>query len=154
MLNRVTKHKVNGTAQRDTMKTIALVAHDKLKMRMVTWCKEHVDELKYHRLVGTRGTAKIITERTSLNIHRMGHGPDGGDIEIASHIAVGMIDVLIFFRDVDVMHPHESDIQHLIRACISNNIPFALNKSTASLLIGEVSRLGNAEIYDNCATFG
>ena len=42
--------------------------------------------------------------------------------------------MLIFFIDPLGVHPHESDIQSLIRLAILRDIPTALSPSTANLL--------------------
>ena len=121
------------------MKTIAIVAQDKLKSEVVTWCENNRNTLKNCKLVGTAGTAALIYDTTSLSISSLKHGPSGGDIQIASHIIEGNIDMLIFFQDVNSTHAHENDIQSLIRTCVYNNIPFALNGATADILINELA---------------
>jgi methylglyoxal synthase len=131
------------------MKTIAIVAHDKLKSEVVTWCENNRNTLKNCKLVGTAGTANLIYDTTSLRISSLNHGPSGGDIQIASHIIEGNIDMLIFFQDVNSIHPHENDIQSLIRACINNNIPFALNSATADILISELADSSHTDEQEN-----
>jgi methylglyoxal synthase len=45
------------------------------------------------------------------------------------------LDMVIFFRDPLGMHPHEPDVQMLMRLCDVHDIPLATNPSTAKLLI-------------------
>ena len=78
------------------MKTIAIVAQDKLKSEVVTWCENNRNTLKNCKLVGTAGTAALIYDTTSLSISSLKHGPSGGDIQIASHIIEGNIDMSYF----------------------------------------------------------
>jgi len=116
------------------MKTIALIAHDTRKMDIAEWANYNKEKLKNFNLVGTSGTALIIKNITGLDVKTLGHGPDGGDIYIAKEILDGNIDKVIFLIDVKTPLGHEADIQALIRTCVLQNIPFALNRETANLL--------------------
>ena len=60
----------------------------------------------------------------------------GGDAQIAARITEGAVHAVIFFRDPMGKHPHEPDINMLLRQCDVHNIPLATNAATASLLIG------------------
>lgn len=116
-------------------KTIALIAHDTQKIILAEWANKHKKILKNFNLVGTKGTCEAIKNITGLNIKQLGHGPDGGDIVIASKVIENIIDVLIFFIDVRTPHGHEHDIQTLIRISVLTNIPIALNTQTADFII-------------------
>lgn len=120
-------------------KTIALVAHDNKKLEMAEWANYNKEFLKQFHLVGTQGTAKSIHNITGLTVDVMGHGPDGGDIIIAYEVLNHRIDYLFFFIDVRTPHGHEHDIQTLIRTCVLNDIPIALNRTTGDLMISALS---------------
>ena len=45
------------------------------------------------------------------------------------------LDMVIFFRDPLGKHPHEPDVQMLMRICDVHNIPMATNPATAELMI-------------------
>lgn len=47
----------------------------------------------------------------------MESGPSGGDIEIAGEVLRGDVDHLVFFIDPMTPHPHEADVQALLRIC-------------------------------------
>tara|TARA_Y100000004_G_scaffold1981_1_gene2474 strand:+ start:6 stop:383 length:378 start_codon:yes stop_codon:yes gene_type:complete len=116
-------------------KSIGLVAHDNKKLDMVQFCTKHKKRLKCYDLYATDGTASAINKVIpNLDINRIGHGPDGGDVHIAYNILEGNYDVLLFFIDTQTAHGHEHDIQTLIRTCATANIPFALNRATACLM--------------------
>ncbi len=115
--------------------TIGLIAHDNRKIRMLEWVNGNRELLKNYPLKGTEGTAKIVKDVTGLNVQAIGHGPEGGDVEIAYNILKGKINILIFFIDTMNPHGHEHDVQALIRTCVTNNIPFALNVATANSII-------------------
>ena len=117
------------------MKTIALVAHNEKKSVMLAWVKRHMDELKKSNLIGTTNTSEILNSVLDLNVKSFGHGPNGGDIILAAQILEGKIDEVIFFIDAETPHGHEHDIQTLIRTCVINNVPLALNVATADYLV-------------------
>ena len=115
--------------------TVALVAHDNRKIRMVEWVNSNRELLKAYQLKGTKGTAETVSDVTGLVVEPIGHGPEGGDIRIAYAILEGEIDVLVFFIDTMSAHGHEHDVQALIRACVTHNVPLALNVATANCII-------------------
>jgi len=117
------------------MKTIALVAHNEKKSIMLAWVKRHLDELKKHNLIGTSNTSELLNSVLDLNVKPFGHGPNGGDILLAAQILEGKVDEVIFLIDAETPHGHEHDIQTLIRTCVINNIPIALNLATADFLV-------------------
>lgn len=68
-------------------------------------------------------------------MERLLSGPIGGDAQIASMVASGIIEAVIFFRDPLDKHPHEPDVLMLMRLCDVHNIPLATNPATAELII-------------------
>jgi len=63
-------------------------------------------------------------------------GPLGGDAQIAAKVATGEIGAVIFFRDPLDKHPHEPDVNMLMRICDVHNVPLATNPATAIMIIG------------------
>lgn len=118
----------------ENKETIALVAHDEKKDEMVEWTQKNEKVLKDYRLVGTDGTAEKINRLTNLRVEDIGHGPQGGDLIIASEILRENIDILIFFIDTSTSHAHEHDIQSLRRTAI-DSIIYAANPQTANRII-------------------
>lgn len=116
------------------MKTLALIAHDGKKAEMVAFVKDHVHFLRKAKLVAT-GTTGSYIQQTGLDVELKLSGPKGGDAQIASLAAEGKIDGIIFFRDPLGKHPHEPDIQMLMRICDLWNVPLATNPATGSLII-------------------
>ena len=117
------------------MKTIALIAHNNRKTDLLNWVKENQESLRGYNLIGTTNTAKLINDLLELNIAPFGHGPSGGDILLAARILQGEVHKVIFFIDVETPHGHEHDIQTLIRTAVINNIPIALNRASADLIV-------------------
>ena len=62
-------------------------------------------------------------------------GPAGGDAQIAAMVAEGKLDMVIFFRDPMGKHPHEPDVQMLMRLCDVHDIPLATNVASANLIL-------------------
>lgn len=112
--------------------TIAIIAHDGKKAEMVAFAKDHVElfRQKNIRLIAT-GTTGAHLERAGLEVEKMASGPMGGDAQIASRIAEGLVDMVIFFRDPLGKHPHEVDVSMLMRLCDVYNIPLATNPAAA-----------------------
>jgi methylglyoxal synthase len=119
------------------MKTIALIAHNNRKNDLLNWIKENQQSLRNYNLIGTTNTATLINDLLDLNVAPFGHGPSGGDILLAARILQGEVQKVIFFIDVETPHGHEHDIQTLIRTAVINNIPIALNRASADLIVLE-----------------
>ncbi len=118
-------------------KTIALVAHDKKKNILLEWAKENKEKLVDYKLIGTSNTAKLLNNVLDLEIAPFGHGPSGGDIMLAARILTNEVHKIIFFVDMQTPQGHEHDIQTLIRTATINNVPIALNRATATLLLSD-----------------
>jgi methylglyoxal synthase len=72
---------------------------------------------------------------TGLKIKRMKSGPLGGDQQIGSMIADGLLDLVVFLRDPLTAQPHEPDVSALLRLCDVQNIPLATNKKSAEIML-------------------
>lgn len=117
--------------------TIALIAHNSRKNDLLNWAKGHREVLNNFELVGTTNTSKLLNDMLDLKVSGYGHGPSGGDILLAAKILQGEVQKIIFFIDAETPHGHEHDIQTLIRTAVINNIPIALNRASADLIILE-----------------
>ena len=115
-------------------KTIALIAHDGKKAELIAFVKDNKEFFKSFHLVATGTTGKHI-KQAGLNVRRLLSGPMGGDSQIATLVATGKCQAVIFMRDPLGMHPHEPDIYTLFRICDVHDVPLATNPSTAQLLV-------------------
>lgn len=113
---------------------IAIIAHDGKKPEMVSFLNKNKDKLKEIELVATGTTGKYV-ENTGLKVEKLLSGPIGGDAQIAALSAEKKLEMVLFFRDPLGKHPHEPDVQMLMRICDVHNIPIATNPATAQLLI-------------------
>lgn len=113
---------------------IAIIAHDGKKAEMVAFLLDHKKILGQIELVATGTTGKHV-ENAGLKVKRFLSGPLGGDAQIASLAAEKKLDLVIFFRDPLDKHPHEPDVQMLMRICDVHNIPLATNPMGARLML-------------------
>lgn len=117
-------------------RAIALIAHDQKKSEMAEFAARHADVLARHRLVATGTTGgRILDVCPSLDLTRLKSGPLGGDQQIGALIATGEISMLIFFTDPLTPLPHDVDVKALTRLATVYDVPMALNRATAELLI-------------------
>ena len=117
------------------MSTIALIAHDGKKDDMVRFLSAHRDVLTAFKLIATGTTGARVMQATGLAVERMLSGPYGGDAQIAARVAEGKVAGVIFMVDPLYAHPHEPDIQSLLRICNVYNIPLATNEASAKLIL-------------------
>lgn len=116
-------------------KTLALIAHDGKKTDVLAFAMEHKDVLARYKLIATNTTGQLLTDKTGLSIQQMLSGPIGGDAQIAAAVAQGEIEAVFFFVDPLGKHPHDPDIQTLLRICNVHNVPLATNTATARYII-------------------
>lgn len=117
------------------MQTIAMIAHDRKKDDLVRFAQQHRDLLQACRIVATGHTGVQLREDVGLDVDVMLSGPHGGDAQIAARVASEEIDAVIFLMDPLYAHPHEPDIQMLLRLCNVHDIPLATNLATAARLL-------------------
>ena len=118
---------------------IAVIAHDGKKADMVAFIMKRLDFFRKVDVMATCTTGKHI-EHAGLDVNCLKSGPLGGDAQIASLISDGEIDAVVFFIDPLGLHPHQVDVNMLLRICNVYNIPLATNYSTASLVISGLEK--------------
>ena len=116
--------------------TLALIAHDAKKGDIVDFAMVNEDKLLDFKLVATGTTGKKIAERCpSLDIQPLKSGPLGGDQQIGAMIAEHKLNGLIFLVDPLTPMPHDVDVKALMRLALVYDLPMALNRSTAEILL-------------------
>ncbi len=101
---------------------------------MVRFCLTNASILSEHKLFATGTTGKMVEEFTGLPVHRFLTGRQGGEQQIASRIAYGELDMLIFFRDT-ISSLTRSFYEDMLRLCDTHNIPYATNQASAEALL-------------------
>ena len=116
--------------------TIGLVAHDSCKPALLALARDYEAALSSCQIVSTENTGHMLRAHTKLTAqHLVESGPLGGDLQIASQIVEGLIDALVFLCDATQTHPHQNDINALLRISTLYDIPLATNVSTARLVL-------------------
>lgn len=116
---------------------IALIAHDGKKAEIVSFFLQNQNAFSGHALFTTHTTGKHL-EDAGFSVTKLLSGPRGGDAQIAAMVATGDLDLVIFFRDPLDKHPHEPDVQMLMRMCDVHNVPLATNPAAAELMIRSI----------------
>ena len=114
---------------------IALIAHDQKKSELADFVRSHLDFFRGQRLVATGNTGRRLREELRIEVERVAHGPEGGDLIIGGRVAQGEIGAIIFFRDPLTAQPHEPDVSALMRVCDVHSVPLATNRATADAVV-------------------
>jgi methylglyoxal synthase len=118
------------------MPRLALIAHDLKKDDLVAWVARHEKEIARFDIVATGTTgARILDRCPNLPVKLVKSGPLGGDQQIGAMIAEGRVQGVIFFVDPLTAMPHDVDVKALTRLATLYNVPIALNRATADLLV-------------------
>jgi len=114
---------------------IAVIAHDNKKADMVAFIMKRLEFFKRRANIYATGTTGKHIEFAGVKVNRLQSGPMGGDAQIAAKIVDKDIDYVIFFIDPLSSHPHEVDVQMVLRICNVTDTPIATNYSMASMMI-------------------
>lgn len=115
---------------------IAVIAHDGKKADLVAFATFNRERLAQFRIVATAATGGLLRAKVGLEVECLEPGPLGGDAQIAARVVDGNIRAVFFIVDPLDKHPHDPDIQTVLRVCNVRNIPLATNIATADALIG------------------
>lgn len=118
---------------------LALIAHDGKKAELVSFFLQNVNLFEGHNLFTTRTTGTHL-EDAGFQVTKLLSGPVGGDAQIAAMVATGDLDAVVFFRDPLDKHPHEPDVQMLMRLCDVHNVPLATNPAAARLIMTAIRK--------------
>ena len=124
--------------------TVALIAHDARKAALLDLVRAHRNVLARFELIATGTTGRLLTRRAGLPVEVMRSGPLGGDLQIAARIVDGTVTAVVFLRDPLTAHPHEPDIQALLKICDVHEVPVATNRASAEILIDHLRRRAEA----------
>ena len=117
---------------------IALVAHDTQKDALVDFVADNQAAFATLDVYATGTTGGRLQDAIpALTINRLKSGPLGGDQQSGAMIASGEVDLLIFFVEPLTAMPHDVDVKALMRLAIVYDIPMALNRRTAALVLND-----------------
>jgi methylglyoxal synthase len=115
--------------------TLAVIAHDGRKADLVAWATYNRLRLAEFNLVATATTGALLRDKVGLEVESVLSGPMGGDAQIAAMVAVGRIRAVFFFTDPLSAHPHDPDIQTVMRVCNVHKVALATNVASADLFL-------------------
>lgn len=114
---------------------VALIAHDKKKLDLAMFARDHVEILRRYHLVATSTTGSVLESKAGLAVERLRSGPEGGDLQVGARIAQDEVLAVVFFRDPLTAQPHEPDVSALMRICDVHAVPLATNLGTAEAVV-------------------
>lgn len=120
----------------EDMRCLALVAHNHMKPAMKAFIETHSEILKKFRLVGTNTTitmCKAVFGEDNPDVEygpQCTSGPLGGDAQLCALMCLEDVGGVIFFIDPLSAHPHQADIDSLIRLCNVHNVLFCTNPTS------------------------
>ena len=115
---------------------LAVIAHDGKKADMVAFLNRHYEFMLSANIeIIATGTTGKHAQAAGLKVERLLSGPLGGDAQIAAQVAEHKVQMVLFFRDPLGKHPHEPDVQMLMRVCDVHNVPLATNPASAELML-------------------
>jgi methylglyoxal synthase len=120
--------------------TLALIAHDARKDDLVAFARRRRDDLARFTLIATGTTGGRLADEVGLEIEAVLSGPVGGDVQIGARLLEGAVAGVLFLRDPMTAHPHEPDIQALLKLCDIHGVPLATNEVTAELVLDGLLR--------------
>ena len=115
--------------------TLAIIAHDGRKADLVAWATYNRNRLAEFDLIATATTGSLLRDKVGLEVESVLSGPLGGDAQIAALVAVGRIRAVFFFTDPLSAHPHDPDIQTVMRVCNVHKVALATNVASADLFL-------------------
>ena len=119
---------------------LALVAHDGKKDDLLRLARRYRSTLERLALIATSNTGSMLAAELDLPIEIMRSGPQGGDVQIGAGIVTGEVDAVVFLRDPLTAHPHEPDIQALLKICDVHAVPVATNLASAEILLRSLTQ--------------
>jgi methylglyoxal synthase len=123
------------------MKALALIAHDKKKLDLAMFVRDHQETLARFQLIATSTTASVLQSKARLEVEALLSGPQGGDLQVGARVAQDEVIAVIFFRDPLTAQPHEPDVSALMRICDVHGVPLATNLATAEAVMAWLKEL-------------
>ena len=116
--------------------SIVLIAEAAHQSSLLGWVRQHLPLLSAFELLTTADTAEALRSAghsTPLRLSTVAAREAGGDILLAARVLSGDVVGVVCFAESQGLLSGRSDLQGLIRACLLQQIPLALNEATASL---------------------
>ena len=128
--------------------TIALIAHDTCKNKLVNFVLAYKPTLVRYQLIATATTGERIQSATGLSIEQKLAGSLGGVVQIAAEVAAGNIIAVIFLVDRQSDRT-EPSLDSLLHVCQVHNVAIAINLATAEAIIDRLAKTQVAHLIFN-----
>jgi len=125
----------------EDMRCLALIAHNNMKGAMKQFVNAHKNLLSKFRLTGTNTTMTMLKTVFGEDNPDVFYGPTcssgplGGDAQVCAQLCLEDIGGIFFFMDPLSAHPHEADIQSLVRLANVHNVMLVTNPTTAHSMV-------------------
>ena len=134
-----TFNSLQSTFRPEEMRCLALVAHNNMKPAMKAFVQSRQEVLKKFRLTGTSTTMTLLksifdSDKDVMYGPTLKSGPLGGDAELCALMCQEELGAILFFMDPLDPHPHQCDIDALIRLSNVTNVLFATNPTSCHAL--------------------
>jgi len=133
------------------MRYLALVSHNGMKETMMKFVIANKNVLKKFCLTGTGSTMRMLRrvfagDDTLMFGPSCASGPLGGDAQLVAMLCREQLGGVIFFQDPLDTHPHDGDIDSLLRNTKIYNIMHASTTTSATMMMHTLrSGLKNGE---------
>ena len=123
----------------EEMRCLALIAHNHMKPAMKAFVEQRKELLKKFRLTGTKTTITMLKsvfgdDKGVVYGPCFKSGPLGGDAEVCALMCQEDLGGVIFFMDPLQAHPHQCDIDALVRLSNVENVLLTTNPTSAHAL--------------------
>ena len=137
--NKYSFESFQGGFRPEEMRCLALVAHNHMKPAMKAFVQDRREILTKFRLTGTNTTMTMLRaifdhDEDVTYGPSFKSGPLGGDAEVSALMCQEDLGGILFFMDPLDPHPHQCDIDALIRVCNVTNVLFATNPTSCYAL--------------------
>lgn len=122
---------------------IGFIADGAKKKLMQNCCIAYRAILAKHELYATGTTGRLITDATSLPVHKFLEGHVGGEQQMSAMIEQNQLDLMLYFRDPEAtvqIRNDSVDMTRVIRMCDIHNVPLGTNIASAEILLKSLDR--------------
>lgn len=123
--------------------SIVLLADAGCQDALLSWIRQNLPSLSAFELVTTAKTARSMESMAASSPLRLSEVPplaSGGDILLAARVLKGDVVGVVCFSDPHDQARGRSAREVLLRACLLQRIPLALNEATANLAMRGLAR--------------
>jgi methylglyoxal synthase len=117
---------------------IVLLADNHKNELLVNFCTAYSQILIRHETFSVTNTARLISEATNLNVTGIPTDISGSFEQFASKVMYNEIDAVLYLRDP--IFEEYSAPNALLKACDTNQIPYATNIASAEILVLAIDR--------------